>query len=285
MSPTNAKKSWQEHFKEIKTELDEGRTKFQKATSLYFDDALDENSFISEVENLGKKLDTLEKMGDDPRVEFHLRAEIKYYLDSQKESKSREDGTRIIKSIEKEIEPYKAKLDKLALFFADEKISEESYLASVKTIENGMQNLNLKKNNIQKLVILFENGKLSASPYHRAVKIVDSGMKKVSKLKINPNAYLSSDEPTTYKRLQRSPYSESKTYRKPITTQYEYCSDFWYLLPIVFGLLGGIIGYVGVKDRDPDMARNILLIGFVLTLIGFVVLAAYWSWWMSIIFG
>lgn len=51
-------------------------------------------------------------------------------------------------------------------------------------------------------------------------------------------------------------------------------SNFWYLLPILFTLLGGIIGYFLVKRKgDEDKANKIFLLGlglwFVSIIIGF----------------
>ena len=44
-------------------------------------------------------------------------------------------------------------------------------------------------------------------------------------------------------------------------------SILWYLIPLFFGILGGIVAYVGVKDDDKEMANNLLLFGIIWTLI------------------
>ena len=41
-------------------------------------------------------------------------------------------------------------------------------------------------------------------------------------------------------------------------------SWLWYLLPILFGIFGGIIGYLLLKEDDPKKAKNVLIIGFVM---------------------
>lgn len=52
-------------------------------------------------------------------------------------------------------------------------------------------------------------------------------------------------------------------------------SALWYLVPFFFGILGGLIGYVGVKDEDPIMAFNLLKVGIVMTFVNTLVL-----WWL-----
>ena len=47
-------------------------------------------------------------------------------------------------------------------------------------------------------------------------------------------------------------------------------SAWWYLLPIFFSIIGGVIAYFVVKGDDPKLARNCLILGFIITLIGFV---------------
>jgi hypothetical protein len=47
-------------------------------------------------------------------------------------------------------------------------------------------------------------------------------------------------------------------------------SFLWYLVPFFFGILGGIVGYVAVKDKDENMAFGLLLFGIFWTVIAFV---------------
>ena len=42
-------------------------------------------------------------------------------------------------------------------------------------------------------------------------------------------------------------------------------SRVWYLLPIFFDIIGGIIAYVALRNDDPKKARNCLYLGFILT--------------------
>jgi hypothetical protein len=47
-------------------------------------------------------------------------------------------------------------------------------------------------------------------------------------------------------------------------------SGLWYLLPIIFGIIGGVIAYFVIKQDDPDKAKNCLYLGIVLLIIDIV---------------
>jgi len=47
-------------------------------------------------------------------------------------------------------------------------------------------------------------------------------------------------------------------------------SGLWYLLPILFGIIGGVIAYFVIKQDDPDKAKNCLYLGIVLLIIDIV---------------
>ena len=49
-------------------------------------------------------------------------------------------------------------------------------------------------------------------------------------------------------------------------------SNFWYVLPIFGGIVGGIISWFAIKYDDPRKARNCLLLGIVLTVIPIVLM-------------
>ena len=48
-------------------------------------------------------------------------------------------------------------------------------------------------------------------------------------------------------------------------------SAAWWLLPIFLGWGGGLIAWACVKDRDPRMARNCLILGIVFTVAPFAI--------------
>ncbi len=44
-------------------------------------------------------------------------------------------------------------------------------------------------------------------------------------------------------------------------------SSFWFLLPIVFNVIGGIIAFFVIREDDPRKARNCLYLGIILCVI------------------
>ena len=48
----------------------------------------------------------------------------------------------------------------------------------------------------------------------------------------------------------------------------------WYLAPFFFGLIGGILGYVGVKNEDKGMADTLLVFGIFWSIVLFI---TYWA--------
>jgi len=52
-------------------------------------------------------------------------------------------------------------------------------------------------------------------------------------------------------------------------------SGFWYLLPLVFGVIGGVIAYFVIKQDDPIKAKNCLYLGIVLLVID-ILLGGIW---------
>jgi len=48
--------------------------------------------------------------------------------------------------------------------------------------------------------------------------------------------------------------------------------SYWYLVPILLGVLGGIAGYFAVKDEDKTMANNLIALGIVSTILSLLLL-------------
>ena len=48
-------------------------------------------------------------------------------------------------------------------------------------------------------------------------------------------------------------------------------SKVWYLVPIFFGIIGGLVMYLVLKDEDRKMAKKGLVLGIILTVVSFVI--------------
>ena len=48
-------------------------------------------------------------------------------------------------------------------------------------------------------------------------------------------------------------------------------SRLWYLVPIFFGLIGGIIAYFAIRRDDPQKAKKCLWVGIILTAINIII--------------
>lgn len=47
-------------------------------------------------------------------------------------------------------------------------------------------------------------------------------------------------------------------------------SNAWFLLPIFFGMIGGIIAFFILRRDDPRKARNCLYVGIIFMIIGII---------------
>jgi len=57
-------------------------------------------------------------------------------------------------------------------------------------------------------------------------------------------------------------------------------SSWWWLCPLYFGIIGGLIGYVGTKDEEGDMDIGLLIAGIVweiiIVIIALTGILRYW---------
>jgi hypothetical protein len=49
----------------------------------------------------------------------------------------------------------------------------------------------------------------------------------------------------------------------------------WYLVAFLFGLIGGLVGYISVRDKDDTMAVWLLILGGVMTAIDIAIYLSY----------
>ncbi len=112
---------------------------------------------------------------------------------------------------------------------------------------------------IEKLSVFYAEGKISEESYLRSVRSLESRTNRLEELKKNPESL------DFQKYSSRLNDDESVLVERP--------SSAWYLLPFLFGLIGGLIGYVGTKDRDQGLADSLLAFGVFWTI---VLIAIVW---------
>ena len=47
-------------------------------------------------------------------------------------------------------------------------------------------------------------------------------------------------------------------------------SNWWYIVPVLYGMIGGIIGYFALRRDAPQKAKKCLYLGLILTAINIV---------------
>ena len=119
------------------------------------------------------------------------------------------------------------------------------------------------KQRLVNLSTAYANGKLSETVFVTTSKRLEDKIASLEVMKASGDFdsflnLLDSAEDVHY-----MPYSEASTHHY-VT---EKPSGLWYLLPLFFGLLGGVLGYVVVKDRDKGMAMGLLALGLIVSII------------------
>jgi hypothetical protein len=118
---------------------------------------------------------------------------------------------------------------------------------------------------IERLAVLLADGKIGEQSYVSATKALENRLETLKKARGDPNVMLLPSK--AVERLE-----EASTGRPTL---------LWYLVPFFFGILGGLVGYVGTKDEDTDMANGLLLFGAVWSIILYIF---YWVALSSLIF-
>jgi len=109
------------------------------------------------------------------------------------------------------------------------------------------------KKAIEKLTTLFSKDEISEESYKVAIKKIEKdieGLRSGEKI-----AVIEEEKERTVK--PKTSFRHYPAYTEP--------TKLWYLVPFFFGLIGGLIGYVGVKDDDKEMASNLLAFGIIMT--------------------
>jgi hypothetical protein len=121
------------------------------------------------------------------------------------------------------------------------------------------------KKRIDRLAVLLADGKIGEQSYATATGTLENRMESLKKAKENPNVL-----PPSSMGVEK--FEDASLHRPTL---------LWYLVPFFFGLIGGIVAYVGVKDEDKAMADGLLIFGlawtFFLAIIYWILIASMFS--------
>jgi len=146
------------------------------------------------------------------------------------------------------------------------KSKEESILELSERLEATNRKIRDYERRIERLSVLFAENEISEESYKVAIKTIEN---KLSQLKDEPYGEEVEKEPEIYE--EREVIEEIVT--KP--------SSLWYLVPFFFGFIGGLLGYIAVKDEDRDMAASLIFFGIFMTLVYIFLAWQYIEWVLS----
>lgn len=155
---------------------------------------------------------------------------------------------------------YRDKCEVSCSFLDKPKESTSSDVGLISKIEQEIKAYEEEKS---KLSVLFANGKIGEKSYLLATEALESRIRELKKAK---------ESPTPSQEIIAEFEEENSSEAKP--------TALWYLVPFFFGLIGGIIAYVGTKDRDEDMAFGLLVFGIIWF---FILLIIGWAWINSLL--
>jgi hypothetical protein len=118
------------------------------------------------------------------------------------------------------------------------------------------------QNEIGRLTVLHANGEIGEQSFLAALKTLED---KIAKLKGAGAAYL---PPNLIPKPSFNPDTVQKSHEFRGSPEPEKPSYWWYLVPLLFGLLGGIIMYATLRKEDEGMASGGLLLGLGMTALG-----------------
>jgi len=108
---------------------------------------------------------------------------------------------------------------------------------------------------LERLTTLFSKGEISEESYKRAINTIE---RNIDQLRGGKEDSIAEEKK---EKIVRS---------KSIDPYYAFPSKptkLWYLVPFFFGLLGGLVAYIGVRDQDRDIATNLLAFSIFITII------------------
>ena len=147
------------------------------------------------------------------------------------------------------------------------KSRKEAILQILEDFETIAQQIKNYEEAIKKLAILFAKGEIGEETYKTSVQSLEE---KLSDLKQTEKEPEISEARKLHEEVEK-PF-------KPTVPKISKPSGLWYLVPFFFGIIGGIVAYVGVKDEDREMAESLLIFGIgwsiILFILAYIIISA-----------
>jgi hypothetical protein len=126
-------------------------------------------------------------------------------------------------------------------------------------------NLEIKKyqEEIGRLSALHAKGKIGEQSFLAATNTLKQKIQE-----LESDEFEESTSPSLLASLESDEFEES-------TNQVEKPTALWYMVPFFFGIIGGIVGYIGTKDEDKGMADSLLIFGLLWSFILIIVIYVF----------
>ncbi len=147
------------------------------------------------------------------------------------------------------------------------KLREDPIFKQLETLETIPQQIENYRKAIKKLATLLANREISKETYKTSVKDLEEKISDLRQIQKAPT-------PEAIKHWRENSFPSNPPHvKKP--------SGLWYLVPFFFGIIGGLIGYVALKNEDKDMAETLLVFGIFMFLVNIVITFTFYSWIIS----
>jgi len=112
---------------------------------------------------------------------------------------------------------------------------------------------------IGRLAVLLAESKIREESYLVSAKALESRMEELKTARESPGQTTTAPVPSAPSGILDRSNELSSLPERP--------TALWYLVPFFFGIIGGIVAYVGTKNDDKEMADGLLIFGIVWSLV------------------